>query len=169
MTEFERLHKRTTRHRPIAERFWEKVQAGMPDACWPWLGTKSKGGYGWLRLERSSQGQTSNRIAWTLVNGEIPAGQCVLHRCDNPPCCNPAHLFLGSNLTNVQDKVTKQRQARGEKNGRAILCASQVRDIRLARDGGEDAEALAQRYGVTSRQVQMIGRRTTWRWLSEEA
>lgn len=97
------------------ERFWAKVNIGGPEDCWDWMGTKSKRsnqGY----LMRNGKFYISSRMAWELTNGPIPKGEgyhgiCVCHKCDNPKCCNPNHLFLGTHLDNMKDKVKKNRQS----------------------------------------------------------
>lgn len=93
-----------------AERFWAKVDKRGPDACWPWLASRCDSGYGKFRVGKMTR---SHRVAFELGGGEIPDGQCVLHRCDNPACCNPAHLFVGTFNDNVQDMVRKGRQRSG--------------------------------------------------------
>jgi len=75
-------------------------------------------GYGQIRDEQGSYA-TAHRISWRLHNGDIPAGMCVLHKCDNPRCVRPEHLFLGTQADNIADKVRKGRQARGERHGMA--------------------------------------------------
>src|SRR5688572_24439688 len=97
--------------------------------CWIWQGA-TDGRYGEARL--NGKKQKTHRIAWTLVNGEIPEGMFALHRCDNPPCVNPDHLFLGTKKDNRADCLQKGRQARGEMNGSALLTADAVRAIRAS-------------------------------------
>lgn len=102
---------------PVEPRFWPKVdQTGGPDACWPWMACRNRHGYGKVGVGGISV--TAHRAVWELANGPIPAGLHVLHRCDNPPCVNPAHLFLGTNADNVEDKVRKGRSCAGERSGR---------------------------------------------------
>lgn len=98
-------------------RFWAKVdKSAGPDACWLWTAAKRKTGYGLFYIRRA---HGSHRIAWAMDKGPIPDGLCVCHRCDNPPCCNPAHLFLGTYADNNHDKEIKGRgnHASGNKNG----------------------------------------------------
>lgn len=105
------------------ERFWPKVdRSGGPEACWPWVGTKNSAGYGRFcvsarRHPRRPPRVMAHRVAYRLCVGEIPAGLFVCHACDNPPCCNPAHLWLGTNADNTADRDEKGRTASGEANG----------------------------------------------------
>lgn len=94
-------------------RFWDKVCFGQPDACWEWAGArKGSQGYGEFGVNRMPA--TAHRVAWELTHGPIPDGLFVLHRCDNPPCCNPAHLFLGTHQDNMADRDAKGRVAHGD-------------------------------------------------------
>lgn len=91
----------------IAE-FWSQVKQGAPDECWEWQGRRNDDGYGQIRLGNTYR---AHRIAYKLAYGSIPDSLWVLHRCDNPPCCNPAHLFLGTVLDNNRDAAAKGRRA----------------------------------------------------------
>jgi hypothetical protein len=98
----------------LQNRFWVKVVANAPDVCWPWTGALTHNGYGKFSIgPRGAQRVVrSHRLVWEMVYGNVPNGMQVLHRCDNRRCCNPEHLFLGTNLDNVADKLAKNRQAR---------------------------------------------------------
>lgn len=87
-------------------RFWRKVDKSGD--CWEWRGFRGANGYGKAHLTRKPS-TYAHRIAWTLTNGPIPKGMHVCHHCDNPPCCNPAHLFLGTAKDNVHDMMVKGR------------------------------------------------------------
>lgn len=97
---------------PVKLRFWDKVDKnsglGPKGTCWEWTSSKTSSGHGNVRddLGRTT---VAHRVSWELCRGDIPAGLQVLHSCDNPPCVNPDHLWLGTNLENMQDKVKKGR------------------------------------------------------------
>ena len=101
--------------RDPVERFWELVDRRGPDECWMWRGERKGGSwdYGVLYLISRTDGShrevRAHRFAWELEHGEIPEGMCVLHHCDNPPCVNEEHLFLGTNADNTQDCLLKGR------------------------------------------------------------
>lgn len=111
--------------RPLAECFWEKVDRRGPDECWPWLGARNDHNYGTIKIRRRTNMAT--RVAWELQVGPVPKGLWLLHHCDNPPCVNARHLFLGTNADNMRDMISKGRSAsqrrrraaedRGERRG----------------------------------------------------
>lgn len=91
---------------PFEERFWAKVDKG--DGCWEWTGGRANRGYGHVEPVRG-QNRSAHRVSWELTNGPIPDGLWVLHRCDNPPCVRPSHLFLGTHADNMRDMEAKGR------------------------------------------------------------
>lgn len=93
---------------PLSERFWSKVSKGGSDECWMWAASCGTNGYGQFSMP-GDRIVKSHRIAWILTHGEIEDGMCVLHKCDNPPCCNPSHLFLGTVADNNRDMRQKGR------------------------------------------------------------
>ena len=103
---------------PIA-RFVSHVEKGKPEDCWPWNGCRlPRGGYGrFIYTARPLKMILAHRFAWAITHGFLPRS-CVLHSCDNPPCCNPNHLFLGTRVDNIRDMVSKKRQrgSPGERN-----------------------------------------------------
>lgn len=155
---------------PLEVRFWAKVDRRGPDECWPWTAAKKPDGYGSFRPAGRQGGLAlAHRIAWELTQGPIPPGKQVLHECDQPPCCNPAHLFLGDNVANVKDKVAKGRQARGEacairgsRHGSAKLTEDDVRAIRAAVAAGELQRVVGSRYGITPHNVSRIVSGLAW-------
>lgn len=144
------------------ERWWEKVSVGEPDACWPWLGACDPvWGYGFFRLDKKGMSRAS-RAGWELLNGrQLREDELVCHRCDNPPCCNPSHWFIGTHGENQADKADKGR-ARcapryGESSPSAKLTSEQVRLIRQRyAEGGVLQRELAAEYGVGQTQVSRI-------------
>lgn len=90
------------------ERFWSKVAVGAPGECWEWKRSRLPRGYG--RFRQPTGHEYAHRVAWRLTNGPIPDGMVVRHYvCDNPPCCNPAHLRLGTQGDNNDDSVSRGR------------------------------------------------------------
>ncbi len=145
----------------IEKRFWSKVDVRGPNECWPWLAGKDKDGYGRFRLPTGNEG--AHRMAWFIVNGPIPEGLYVLHFCDQTDCSNPVHLWLGTNIENTQDRNTKDRQAKGEKNGEAKLSESDVLDIRSRYTPRIiTMEMLAKEKNVTKQMISLIVNRKNW-------
>ena len=100
------------------DRFWRKVACGRKKDCWLWKLGCTKAGYGQLQIRAvASRPLLAHRVAWELTNGAIPDGLHILHRCDNPRCCNPHHLFLGTQRDNNRDRDKKGRVASGDQNG----------------------------------------------------
>lgn len=102
------------------ERFWRRVGRGGDDACWPWDHPHAIHGYG--EVQFNGRPARAHVVAWTLTNGAVPDGCHVLHRCDNPPCCNPAHLFVGTQQVNVADMHAKGRAAAQPRTMAAGTC-----------------------------------------------
>ena len=111
----------------------------------------------------------AHRVSWTLEHGEIPAGMCVCHHCDNRRCVRPDHLFLGTAKDNMQDMVKKGRATkanRGSGNGMAKLTEEQVYEIREVSKYG-DLKRLGEKFGVSKSSMYEIRTRKTWGWLPE--
>lgn len=157
----------------LAERFWASVDRRDPSDCWEWTGSRRKGKhpYGMFNVDRVCV--NAMRVAWELTNGPIPSGLVVMHSCDNPPCCNPAHLSVGSVADNIRDMWNKGRARtigpRGERAPAAKLNRSQVREIRARLAAGAGIRPLAREIGVNRGTVADIAKRRTWAWLDEES
>ncbi len=145
--------------------FWAKVdKTSHPGGCWLWTGAKSTAGYGQLRFKGKTY--IASRLSYQFNVGSIPAGMFVCHRCDNPPCVNPTHLFLGTHTDNMHDCSLKGRclSPRGEAHLKAVLTENQVSAIRteFAR-GGITKAALARKYGVSPTAISGLILHKTWR------
>lgn len=114
----------------LAPRFWAYVQRGETNECWEWTGSRDTAGYGRIRVGVTAY--RAHRVALALSGREVPPHLFACHHCDNPPCCNPAHLFLGTVGENTRDMVRKGRKPShvGVRNPRAKLTPEQVREIR---------------------------------------
>ena len=99
-----------------AMRFWSKVDMRGPDECWNWQASVNARGYGRFKLA-SYQNATASRVALIAAKREEPDGMQVLHTCDNPSCCNPAHLYFGTHEQNMRDKVARDRCRSGDQSG----------------------------------------------------
>lgn len=147
----------------LGTRFWSKVDIRGEDNCWTWTASvrKEKEGYGafWYK----GRHHPAPRIALFLNTGELGDKiRQVCHHCDNPSCCNPKHLFFGTNQENNADKVKKQRHAFGEKTGASSLTDNDVIEIRALAGHMKQTE-IAPLYGVTNYTISDIHRRKTWR------
>lgn len=160
----------------LRQRFEAKVdRSGGPDACHPWTASRQKRGYGFFAVRRKNQ--LAHRVAFQLSTAPIPDGLCVLHDCDNPRCCNPKHLFLGTHKDNMRDMVRKGRQGRppgppigsraGERSAWNKLTNHDVVAIRELR-GREPQRATAHRFGVSQGAVSMIQNKKRWSHLGDD-
>lgn len=150
------------------ERFWEKVDIRGEDDCWNWLAGKNKhSGHGVFKAVRA---KSSHRYSFIINIGEIPEGMSVLHRCDNPLCVNPKHLYLGTQVDNVSDmdKRGRRRSLYGEEHGRAKVPKSEV--LRIRRDGIPYGQAgdVARRLGVHISTIYRIVSGSSWRYTHED-
>lgn len=146
----------------VAEsRFWALISLNFaPGACWLWTGDTTGAGYG--RFKHGGHRISANRIAYALFNGETPSGMFVCHKCDNPGCVNPNHLFLGTPTDNMVDKVAKKRHAHGERTGTSILKTAEVLEIDRLLAEGASLKRVADAFGVSKRTVHKIKARQNW-------
>ena len=141
------------------ERFWSNVKH-KPGGCWEWTSYRHNQGYGLFKIKKTSY--KAHRVSYEMEYGPIPNGMCVCHKCDNPPCVNPKHLFLGTQKDNMQDAANKGRlgKSKGSKNGWSKLTEKQVvairKDTRLHRE-------IAKDYNVTRSVISGIKRRYSWK------
>jgi hypothetical protein len=150
-----------------SERFWSKVvKYKEQGACWPWIGSRFVRGYG--RFSLSGKIVQAHRVAYVLTHGPIPAGLGILHRCDNPPCVNPDHLFVGTPKDNAYDRGVRGRHPRGERSPVSKLTQAQVNEIRMTyvkaygKNGQVTQTELGERFGVHNATISRIVRRKKW-------
>ena len=151
--------------RPLAERFWEKVDVRGIDECWPWIGSIDTRGYGSIGADGGKPLRRAHRVAYELTIAPIPPGLVVCHTCDNRACVNPRHLFVATQRDNVLDMIRKGRRysSAGDRNPRVKLRLDQILAIR--RDPRSTREILAE-YGIAKSTLRSIKRREIWRHLS---
>jgi hypothetical protein len=128
-------------------RFLSKFVIGSSEECWEWLGARSRGGYGYF-CGMDGKNIKAHRFSWAIANGEIPAGMCVCHTCDNTGCVNPNHLFLGTVLDNMLDKINK-----GHGSENRLLSVTEVEEIRASNDNYKE---LSNRYKVSSATIDRV-------------
>lgn len=149
--------------RPIADRFWPKVQ--KTETCWLWIGAlQSSFGHGKISVPGNTT-VSAHRVSWELHHGNIPIELQVCHHCDNPKCVRPDHLFLGTQADNVADMRAKGRSCVGSKNGMNKLSADDVREIHAAIQAGERTLDVARRFNTKSGHVMQIARGDRWKHL----
>jgi len=150
---------------PILERFEDKFVC-TPECCWVWNGSTDKDGYGIIKetIDGKRFIRKAHRVSWFKYNGEIPENLCVLHKCDNPPCVNPDHLFLGTQAENQFDRKYKGRSGYGERNGRAVLKDEEILEIRRL---GKclTQTMIAEKFNVTQTTIRNILNRKLWKHL----
>lgn len=159
----------------IEHRFWSRIDKNGPPPppahcpelgpCWLWTGCTDKDGYGKIgRGAENASDMKASKLSWLIHNGDVPVGLCVCHFCDNPPCANPKHLWLGTSQQNTRDKCNKKRGARGENQGSHKLTEAQVAHIRATYAQGGIAQArLAEQFRVAESTIRRIIVRILWR------
>lgn len=141
--------------------FWNRVHIKGPNECWNWMGAKIKAGHGMIcvRVEpRLNKG--AHCVAYETVNGAIPEGLNVCHKCDNGSCCNPRHLFLGTQAQNIQDCINKQRHCFSKLAPETVL---KIREFYAT--GKFTMVKLAEMFATSHPNVSQIVRRNIWKWL----
>lgn len=156
---------------------FQKHMHALPSGCIEWKGNINENGYG--RFSYKRRGELAHRAAWRLFRGEIPKGMCLLHRCDNPPCVNLDHLFLGDRGDNARDMASKGRQwvqqnpaarpvcpiekkPRGEQHGMSKLNEAVVLAIRRRASRGELGKHLAAEFGCAPSLISQVIRGQVW-------
>lgn len=152
---------------PIEDRFWQRMDKPTgDDGCWIWQGSH-RGKYGSAFYQGKRMG--AHQLSYILTNGPIPDGLEVCHSCDNPLCCNPSHLWIGTHFQNMHDCIQKGRFNAGKVIGTdqhsCKLDDTKVREIRVLLDAGVSQRKIARQYHVTQPLVAQIKKRQIWAWL----
>lgn len=135
--------------------------------CCLWTGSKDNGGYGTIHYE--GKVRKAHRVSLAAVHGDIPKGMCILHKCDNPACVNPDHLFLGTQVDNIRDMVSKGRQRSGgegrfgHEHPASRLTKPQADEIRAEYANGLSQHAIARRFHVSVMTISRLIRGISWR------
>lgn len=155
----------------VNERFEARVIRSGPGECWTWRGAATPHGYG--KFFMNGRVEYAHRAAYELATGERPEGKVVCHRCDNPGCVNPAHLFAGTHAENSADMVRKGRGQAGERHWKAKLTGPQVAEIRTRVAAGETQRSLAREFGVSFQHIGTLvhgkARGLTWGMAADTA
>jgi len=155
------------RTKPIQDRLMEKLCVDESTCCWEWLGWRDDKGYGKIWSDQTMEG--AHRVSYRLHVGEIPLGMCVLHRCDNPGCVNPGHLFLGTHQENMDDMRNKNRRSRsplvlrGEASPVSKLTREAVVGIKQRLASGHQCSDIARDVGCDRTTISHIKLGKSWR------
>jgi hypothetical protein len=156
----------------LIQRITESIKVFRPqsdkDECWEWCGRKDTNGYG--RIHIINRSVLVHRLVWEIEKGVIPVGLCICHKCDNPPCSNPNHLFLGTQQENVIDCIQKGRgnRAFGEKITTSKLTQSAVAQIKESLASGEETKKVARDFGVSRITIANIRKGKVWKHVLPE-
>ena len=153
---------------PIEKRFWEKVKRGSPEQCWEWQAYRDAKGYGVVGV-RGSKTEKAHRVAWRLSKGQIPKGKQCCHHCDNPPCCNPNHLFIGTPKDNTLDCIVKgrARYLKGESKPEAKLTNELVRKAKELFRSGVTFADIGRKFGLHYTTIMDAVRGKSWKHLGD--
>lgn len=148
------------------ELFWSRIGKAGKDECWEWTARRNGDGYGTIWFDGRDQG--AHRIMWQLTYGEVPEGKYICHHCDNPPCVNPGHLYIGNAQTNADDRESRSRSGKhkrcGENNANSKLTWAQVREIRALYATGEWTQTkLAERFDALQVNISRVVNHKSWK------
>ena len=158
----------------LQNRLWAKIEKREANECWEWKGNKNNKGYGMIRLGGSAPKVLAHRVSFEMSKGEIPDGMIIMHSCDNPACCNPDHLSLGTMKLNHKDMVDKGRRKigwnpdnkpphkRGEEHGFSKLTEKQALEIKFSI---EKTKFLIEKYGLERSTIKRIRSGRSWKHL----
>lgn len=165
------MYRRTCRDETLPSRFWSKVKRAGPDECWEWQAYRDPNGYGRIGFAGRSN-TTASRVSWALQVGPIPEGLFVLHHCDNPPCVNVRHLYVGTPKQNMRDFMERGQgdygDRRGSKNANARLSERDVIEMRRERsERGTSYSNIGAQFGITTQYAWLIVNGKRWAHVKE--
>ena len=159
------IRRKSVKHRPIerlssedVDRFWSKIDKRSKDECWPWLDHTDKDGYPPFRVGKYRY--KAGRVILFLTTGDDPGVNQACHSCNNPSCCNPSHLYAGTQSDNFQRAIEEKRAFVGQKNGRAKLTEA---DIVAIRGSSESNRILCERYSISNGHISRIRLQQSWK------
>ena len=144
----------------LKSKFFDHIQPEPMSGCWLWDGTVDRDGYGVIQYKPKFI--LAHRWSYEFYVGKISPGLLVRHNCDNPGCCNPSHLLVGTHVDNNKDRDRRNRQAKGECHGSSKLTSGEVKDIRNRASAGEKHRHIASNYKITAGTVSNIKTGHTW-------
>ena len=147
----------------IKERLESKIHKNPTSGCWEWTGCRNHCGYGKIYINRKAE--YSHRISYIEYVGDIPAGMCILHKCDNQKCVNPDHLFAGTQSHNMFDMWAKNRHKRGCTKGAMFVTRTKLTDEKVRQIKGSDLPRsdLAIAFDVSKQVISQIRNSLTWK------
>lgn len=150
----------------LKERFYSKFIVNSENGCWEWAANRFPKGYGCFKLNGKSN--AAHRISYKIHVGEIKERMVICHKCDNPCCVNPNHLFMGTQKENLQDRNLKGRSIKGHKNGRCILTEKDIPIIKSLLKEKIDQRDIAKKFGVAQTTISSIKLNKSWSHLKGE-
>lgn len=155
------------RFEPVTTRFLNSVQIGTVSECWRWVGPIDSEGYGRINTGKTEK---AHRFSYLAFHGKIDPSKIVCHKCDNPPCVNPHHLFLGTHADNNMDCISKGRakHSYGEGHYLAKLTSKDVLMIKKLL-ATRSKRSIAKQFGVSDKSISNIGNNRTWKHLGKSA
>ena len=150
------------------QRFNAKWVEDASTGCWVWQGASHVKGYGYIKIPKTRKQIPAHRLSYLIHVGDIPDGKCVLHKCDNPPCVNPDHLFIGTKLDNAMDMVKKMRHCYGERQGSHKLTEKEVVRIHEMIKLGMKQKEIAAIFKIGAMQISRIKHGSRWRHIFDK-
>lgn len=151
------------------DRVMDRTAIDETTGCWNYNGYTTPKGYGLfcLRQDGRKKQLLVHRLVWEHFNGPVPDGMFMLHKCDNPNCCNPDHLYPGTHAENMADACNRNRMKKGTDSNLSVLSEDEVIAIRRKYDDGAPIKRIAREFGVSRWAIYQIGRRQSWKHIPE--